>query len=105
MSDFITQRSLAFFEILQLDHAFLDIEVNDWGAQLSYQNSLKIVKSLNVTNDLAERGVALVQYFNKIQTRDEGTFQNYLHVVRDHRQKFPDCSKKTFLANKKCIDQ
>jgi hypothetical protein len=41
-----------------------------------------------VVNDLAERGVALIQQFNSSMTRDEEQTQYLLQVVEQHRHHF-----------------
>jgi len=46
-------------------------------------------------NDVAERGVALIQEFNNIITTDEEQKQMLLQVVETHRKKFPDAKKST----------
>ena len=55
------------------------------------RNGRVIVNELLVTNDNAERGVALMQELNKHITRDEEQFQFLLRVVADHRRRYPDC--------------
>jgi len=47
---------------------------------------------------LAERGVALIEQYNSILTKDEDQKQIILQVVEDHRRRFPDSSKKTLAA-------
>ena len=54
-----------------------------------------------------ELGVALIQEYNQILTKDEGQKQALLQVVSEHRKQFPDVKKSTvvklwnngFLAN------
>jgi len=53
----------------------------------------QIVNALLVTNDNAERGVALVQELNKLITHEEEQFQFLLQVVADHRRQFSSCQK------------
>jgi len=48
---------------------------------------------LKVVNDHAERGVALVQRYNKILTKTKEQFQFLLQVVSQHQKKFPDSRK------------
>jgi len=48
---------------------------------------------LKVINDHAERGVALVQRYNKILTKTKEQFQFLLQVVSQHQKKFPDSRK------------
>jgi len=53
---------------------------------------------LSVVNDLAKRGVALIEQYNSILTKDEEQKQFLLQVVEEHRRRFPDSSKKTLTA-------
>ncbi|CAH0558598.1 unnamed protein product [Brassicogethes aeneus] len=94
MSNFITQKSMILFEKFNLPSSFLDLPVNQWEADKTYQDSLKIIRAIKVTNDIAERGVALINKYNEGLTYDEEQRQFLLQVVADHRKKYPDCSKK-----------
>jgi len=48
-------------------------------------------------NDTAERGVALMQDYNSLLTKDKDQIQCALQVVREHRSKFPDSKKSTVV--------
>ena len=52
-----------------------------------------IVKSVQLVNDVAERGVSLIQQFNASITRDEEQKQYLLQIVENHRQTFVGCKK------------
>jgi hypothetical protein len=60
---------------------------------LELQDSYHVVKrrlaTLQVVNDTAERGVALIQQFNKTLTKYEDDLQFLLQVVADHRRLYP----------------
>ena len=43
-------------------------------------------------NDVAERGVALIQMFNST-TKDEAQKQYLLQVVEQHQEQFPSCNR------------
>ena len=58
----------------------------------------RIVKSLKVVNDMAERGVKLIQDYNTILTKDEEQKQFLLQVIQEHRRMYPDSKKTTVLA-------
>ena len=49
-------------------------------------------------DDLAERGVALIEEYNKILTNNETQKQYLLLAVKQHRQRYPDANKKTLLG-------
>ena len=48
-----------------------------------------------MVNDLAERGVALMQEYNQLLTKDEDQKQALLQTVSEHRKKYPDAKKST----------
>ena len=50
--------------------------------------------NVSVVNDLAERGMHLITEFASMCSNKEGR-QALLQVVEQHRQQFPDFSKKT----------
>ncbi|KAK3923590.1 DNA-directed RNA polymerase subunit beta' [Frankliniella fusca] len=53
------------------------------------------VLKLRVTNDCAERGVALVEEYNKILTADEEQKQFLILGVKEHRKRYPNVNKTT----------
>jgi len=99
LEQFCTANSKTIFNLLQLPTSFLTTDPSDWQDNEAYQEALKTVKGLAVVNDRAERGVALIQDFNKKLTKGEEELQFLLQVVSEHRRQFPDCSKFTLLAN------
>jgi len=58
----------------------------------------KIINKLQVVNDVAERGVALLKEYNEIITKDEDQKQFLLLAVQHHRKLYPNVNKGT-LAN------
>ena len=66
----------------------------------SYNRAKALIDNLAVTNDHAERGVALAkEYAGKI-TKDEEQLQFALQVVSDHRKRFPVASKRALIVLK-----
>jgi len=62
---------------------------------------------VKVVNDLAERGVALVEEFNASLTRNEEQKQHLMQVVENHRHKFgvptkAEAIKKSTKTYKNC---
>lgn len=53
------------------------------------------VNNLRVVNDLAERGVKLMEDYNKLISKNEEQKHYLLQVVSQYRHKFPDCKKST----------
>lgn len=96
----VSPKSRIFLQKLAIPTAFLQTPPETWLESVDYQQSQKRVASLAVVNDRAERGVALIQDFNKKLTRDEDQLQFLLQVVADHRQQFPNCKKETLAKNK-----
>ena len=57
--------SLSFFEISRLDSSFLKKPVNTWSSDLSYKEGQRFARNLAHVNDVAERGIQLIQQFNR----------------------------------------
>ena len=93
LHDFATSNTLRFFSTLDLDYTFLQNDPELWEGLQSYDDALKVVENLRVTNNNAGREVALIQEYNQLQTKDEHMKQYLLQVVQEHRKKFPSCSK------------
>ena len=92
----LATNTMRFFNILDLDYSFLEIEPLQLKGLESYENVLKAAQHLKITIDISERGVAFIQQYNMLHTRDEKMKQYLLQVVQEHRKKFPSC-KKTVL--------
>ncbi|KAK4875355.1 hypothetical protein RN001_011777 [Aquatica leii] len=97
LSNFISKKSLTTFQIFDLPIDFMDKNVEFWTQDESYQENLAFFKRLSVVNDVAERGVALIEEYSKCLTKNEEQLQYLLQVVKNHRQKFPNCNKKNFV--------
>ncbi|KAE9536730.1 hypothetical protein AGLY_006963, partial [Aphis glycines] len=69
---------------------FLKFDPEEWENMPDYQLGLSVVRCMQVVNDFAERGVALIQNYNSILTKDENQKQFLLQVVESHRKRFPD---------------
>lgn len=97
LEDFVTSNTLRFFQIMDLPHSFLDIDVDNWSTNDDYTSCKRAVVNLRVVNDLAERGVALMEEYNKIIVNDEQQKQFLLQVVKRYRQIYPDRNKDTLI--------
>lgn len=95
LEDFATAHTSSFFRKMHLDSDFLDADPAEWPEHPAYQVALAAVHGICVTNDHAERGVALIQEYNRLLTRDEDQLQFLLQVVADHRRLYPDARKQT----------
>lgn len=99
LADFVTPNTYAFFERFQLGAAFLYKEPQLWEDDLEFQNAYDIISSLRVVNDTAERGVKLMEEFNKVLTNKEDEKQYLLQVVTDYRKNFPSYEKKDLRSS------
>jgi hypothetical protein len=73
--------SWGFFKVLKMDVSFLEMPVDQWMNEPSYQMAIKTVKNLRVVNDSAERGVKLGSDFLSAAKIEE-RYQNVLQVWR-----------------------
>ena len=78
LTDLVISRS--FFETTGIDDAFLEVPVENWENNGSFQIAANLVKNLACVNDVAERGVALIQRFNSSISKDEEQKQYLLQV-------------------------
>jgi hypothetical protein len=99
MADFITVNSARFFARFGISTEFLDADPCTWDSREDYEYGRKVVTSLRVVNDTAERGVALMEQFSSHLTKNEEQFQYVLQVVEDYRQRFPSVSKSTLAQS------
>src|SRR6218665_3693627 len=98
LEDFVTENTLKFFEILELPRKFLtETDIEQWEENEHFQKVKHCAQSLRVVNDVAERGVKLIQDFNSSITRNEEQKQYLLQVVSEHRAQFPEAKKSVLL--------
>jgi hypothetical protein len=93
--DLITPYSFKFFNILGLDSGWLAKDPNSWEEEESFRVAQDFVKTVKVTNDVAERGVKMAKDYATILTKDDGIRAKLLQGVEMNRQKFPNFMKKT----------
>lgn len=96
---FVSRNTLRFFKIMGFKTEYLekDVPIEEWDQYDSYKKSKEIVKSMKVVNDIAERGVALMEEYNKLHTTNEEQKQYLLLLVKQYRQKYPNANKSTLL--------
>ena len=98
LHDFATNKSSRFFQILGINQNFMDSDPSTWdNNNPSFQMARAHLKTLQVVNDHAERGVALIKQFNKTLTQDEEQFQYRLQIVSHHRSAVPDAKKSLLM--------
>lgn len=86
---FLTPDTAVFFERFDCVE-FLQQDPFTWQESDSCKEGLEIVSELTVVNATAERGVKLMEDYNKLITKNE--------VVKDYRSRFPDHKKKDFFV-------
>lgn len=97
LDNFVSNNTMNFFKILDLGMEFINSNVENWDQEESYKKNMEVVKSIRVVNDIAERGVALIEEFNKLITMNEEQKQFLIQVVKEFRKRFPDRKKETLL--------
>ena len=100
LNDFVTSHTKVFFEILGFPCSFLESNAENWDSNDEYLKARETVMNMKVTNDLAERGVKLMEEYNKILTNDEQQKQYLLQIVKKFRSSLPDKNKKTIMSLK-----
>ena len=75
---------------MKIDQKFLTEDPGSWNDQPGYLMARKLVQGIQVTNDTTERGVALIQEYNRILMHDKYQLQFLMQIVTEHRHAFPD---------------
>ena len=98
LADFVTKNTRRFFLKMKMDQKFLMKDPGSQNDQPGYLMARKLVQGIQVTNDTAERGVALIQEYNWLVMHDEDQLQFLMQMVTEHRHAFPDCKKSALLT-------
>lgn len=97
LESFVTKRTANIFSQLMIDDSFLHLPPDEWIKNKAYQDGQRVVRNLQVVNDLAERGVKLCKDFNKLLTKDNDENERVLQVVEHNRKLIEtNCTKTTF---------
>ena len=90
----IGTNSWLIFSLLKLDRNqdWMQLPSQDWELMTDYRTARDFVKSLEVTNDCAERGVKIINDFKDV-TEDEEQLQYALQVIEHHRRLVPSLTK------------
>ena len=95
LPDLVDESSWLVFQLLGSDaRHWLSKPVSIWETDDKYQENQQFVRELKVTNDVAERGIALIQAFANTVTRDEQQLEWLLQAVEAHRKRTPSFQKK-----------
>lgn len=89
LADFVTPRSLEFFQIMQINTDFLKKSPHLWDDDEEYQKARARVAALQVVNDTAERAVKLISDYHQKLTRDPDQQQYLLQLIEFHRKNHP----------------
>lgn len=104
LGDFSSKKSLTLFERFELPYDFFSLAPNEWKNNAHFQEAKLFFSDIKVVNDIAERGVALVEGFNRLLTKNEDQLQYLLQVIQNNRKKFPNCSKSSLNKHESCDD-
>src|SRR6218665_1878178 len=96
LSSFVTSNTKNFLQVLAIPDSFLATDPETWLSNSDYMVAEDIVRELRVVNDIAQRGVALMQEFNALLTKDEEQTQFAIEVINDHRKRYLHSKKKRF---------
>ena len=98
LNDFVTERSLTFFDKLRLPRSLLGKDPSQWETDSEYQKASDVVVHIRVTNNLAERGVSLIKDFQEAAlTKNEEQLQLLLRIVSRHRKQMPVVTKNAVI--------
>ena len=88
LSSFVSKHTMFFFDTFGFSVEFLSLPVSSWDEHNHFVQMKEQLQHFRVVNDSAERGVALMQKFNKLLTNDEEQKQYLLTVIAAHRKKY-----------------
>lgn len=90
LSSLIGKNSWLLFKALGIGSEWLSTSVKTWEQNEEYIKAKIFLKNIRVVNDVAERGVKLMQDFLLTLSKDEQNKQNILQSVESHRRSFSD---------------
>ena len=96
--DLVTPTSFKFFSILGLGYSWLEMNPEKWEEEEEYIKAREFVRTVKVTNDVAERGVKLASDFATMLTKDDSVRAMLLQGVEKSRHMYPNF-KKNILNN------
>ncbi|KAL4092416.1 hypothetical protein QTP88_026917 [Uroleucon formosanum] len=99
IEDFVCVKTNNLFKRFAINTDFLKLDPSTWRSNEDFQKLIVLLKKIPVINDVAERGVQLIEEYNDKITKDESQKQYLLQVVSDYRKKFPDHKKETLITS------
>ncbi|CAH1099836.1 unnamed protein product [Psylliodes chrysocephalus] len=97
LEQFVNPSSISFFLKLGLGTSWLKDDCENWQENINYQVCLNAVNNLPVVNDVAERGVKLMQEYNDLFTKDEDQKQFIIQILDDYRVRNIKNTKESLL--------
>lgn len=96
LSDFVTRRTRRFFDITRINMNFLKIHPRQWSQDLDYLSGQKKAMSVSVTNDAAERSIALYQKY-KDNVKKPCQEQHLMQVAEKRRRECKQLRKQDVI--------
>jgi len=97
-TELLSPSSLNLFKRFNISTDFLYNEPAKWELNEQYQKGKRILSALKCVNDIAERGVKLMEEFNEKFTKNEEQKQFLLQVVQEYRKKYPSFTKTSLFS-------
>lgn len=100
-SSFISESSLNFFKRFKIGTDFLHRSPAEWtqGSDDDFLAAKRIIESILVVNDTAERGVRLFEEFNTKFTKSENQKDFLLQVIQKYRKTYTKSTKSAMGAS------
>ena len=95
LHDLVGPKSYHLFSILGTDYEWLRQKPEEWENSPDYKEMEGFVRTVKVTNDVAERGVKIISDYAKILTQDNSLRRQLLQGVEMSRKIHPDFKKMT----------
>ena len=99
LHDLVGPKSYHMFSILGTDYEWLRQKPEEWENSPDYKEMEGFVRTVKVTNDVAERGVKIISDYAKILTQDNSLRRKLLQGVEMSRKIHPDFKKMTLNKN------
>ena len=100
LDDFVSSNISRFLNLKGLSTQFLIKDAKLWGKDEEYKSVESTVNRMKVVNDIAERGVALMDECNKLLTSNEDQKQFLLLIVKEYLRHL--ASDPTYILKLKC---
>ncbi len=104
LEDLVTERTTSFFDVLmeegkEKSQTFLKKPPGQWTSDPVFKKFYELAAHMTVVNDVAERGISLIEKYNDTLTKNEEQKQFILRLVANHRRNFPTPSKTSLMSS------